>query len=676
MKKRVFPRIIWALFLSFTAFVLLSAMQFARYGTFSRQLGGMTISVRYFNGNAAGADASRPGWVRLDGEASVFFGGVEFRLAHTPSSGGGFSLVDAENTRHQVFPEYVFMTGNEAIFSLPFGAELSFTSQAPDDMAFIGFSPELRITGTFPEGINAIDIPFRLRRASSAWDNTRGIMSVTHDGVRYKFSRHTQELTEGRLVLLAGTPTVFYRIIPDVIVNAPADFIISGMENALSFSGWLAAWSDRKFDLWGGNMSPDVDEDSVIAFCAEALRRGVFNTAATAVPAAFGQSINRTWESSVFQLDRRVGVWEQGVEILSAQERRKVDRINELLVRRDYGNLFAEYRLVEFLAVRGHNSLLDSFISSAVGIDPSTVTLMASAGILENHMDLGRWRSGANNPFEPLAARARQLIADGLRQNGDQVLVFSTDGQANVEFNLRLGKVLREWGEQTGNNDWAGLGRSLIFSVISLGDLFPGGGDGSVPALLTSGANGVLAASADRIGSASLFRMLDENEFLPRAKTTGVDGVWAWTAARSIDLIQTANFMDVVVDFPVGQAHYVMLRNVRPFVQLQMHGVNTARNPSFENNHGVSGWDYFADEQTLVLKMYHRTNVERVRVLFTIPQPTPAPPAAPAPAPIPAPAPVVQPPAPTPAEDPPIRARPPTWTPPPVVPPVFFPQME
>ena len=691
MKKRVFPRIVWALFLSLTAFVLLSAMQFARYGTFSRQVGGMTITGRYFNGEAAEAGESRPGWVRLDGEANVFFGGIEFRLASLPGAAGGFSLVDAENVRHQVLPEYVFMAGNEAIFSLPFGAELSFTtSQALDGeldvpgMAIAGFSPELRITGTFPEGFSAIDIPFRPRRASVAWDNARGIMGVTHEGIRHMFSRHSQDLMDGRLVLLAGRPPVFYRVMPDVIANDPVDFVIPGMETGQAFSQVLAAWSDRKFDLWGSNMPANVDEDRVIAFNAEALRQGVSNTAAAIVPAAFGQGLNRTWESAVFQIDSRVGVWEHGVEVLVALEREKVARVSEFLARRDYGSLFAEYRLIEFLAVRGHNSLIDSIVSSAVGIDPATLALSTSAGVLESHADMGRRRAGASNPFEPLAARARELVSDGLRQNGDQVLVFSADGLADVEFNLRLGKVLREWGEQTGNADWAGLGRSLILSVISLGDSFPGDFDGSVPALLTSGANGVLTASPERIGSASLFRMLDENEFLPRARTTGVDGVWAWTAARSINLVQTTNFMDVAVDFPAGQSHYVMLRNVRPFVQLHMHGANTVRNPSFENNQGVSGWYYFEEEQTLVLKIHHRANVENVRVVFTIPQAPPpvvvAAPPPPAPAPTPPPA-AVPPPATTtaPADEPPRATRPPTWTPPPAVvpvPPVFFPQLE
>jgi len=665
MKKRVLPRLVLALFVSLTAFVLLSAMQFARYGTFSKQVGAMTITGRYFNGQASEAGISRPGWIRLDGGTSVSFGGLEFRLANTTGVDGGFSIVDAGNVRHQVFPEYVSISGNEAVFSLPHGVVLSFASQIPEGAD--GVMPELRISGMFPEGISAIDIPFRPRRSSIVWDNARGILGITYEGIRYRFSRHSQELTEGRLALLASNPTVFYRVMPDIIVNDPADFVIPGMESPQSFSGELAAWTDRNFDLWGRNMPPNVGEDRVIALSAESLRRGTYGAAMSMLPVAFSQSPNRTWESSVFQFDRRVGVWEQEVELVGTQEREKIGLVGELLARRDYGTLFAKDRLIEFLAVRGHNGLIDSYISSIWALDPHVVTLETSAGVLESYIDMGRRRAGADNPFEPLAARAKKIIADSLRQNGYQVLIFSPDGRADVKLNMRLGKVLREWGEQAGDDTWTGLGRSLLFSVMSLAD-----GTGSAPAFLTSGMNGHLTASTERIDTASLFRVLDENEFLPRAKVTGVNGVWAWSAARSVNATQSANFMDVYIDFPTGQAHYVMLRNVRPFVQLQMHGQNTPRNPSFEDNYGVSGWYYFEDEQALVLKIQHRTNVERVRVLFTIPQPAPVPAVAPPPPPPP-----VQPVAPPPTVDPspeltppPIRARPPTWAPPPIAP--FF----
>jgi len=674
MKKRVFPRLVLALFVSAVAFVLLSAMQFARYGNFTRQVGGMTISGRQLSGDGADFDAARLGRILLDGTASLSFAGLEFQLGNT-GNGGGLSIVDSEGARHPVSPEFVYMAGGMATFSLPFGIELSFSNPIPDDMKIVSpeTMPELRIAGAFSEGVASVEIPFRPKRSSIAWDNSRGILAVTYEGVRHMFSRNSQELAAGRLVISAVTPVVSYRIMPEVIVNNPADFAIPGMENAPAFSSELTSWTERNFENWGSNMASGVYENRVIALGAEALQRGIYAAVMSNVPASFGTGPNVTWESAVYQFDRRAGVWNQAVRNMVSAESAKTNAISGMLARNDFAalfeetGLFGESGLVEFLAVRGNDTLLNGILAAARNIDPSTVTLGMSAGILESLVDLGKWRPGADNPFEPLAVRARAIVADCLRQNGNQVLVFSRDGIADVAMNLRIGRALREWGERAraGDDDdeWAALGRSLVVSSLSLAKSFPDGDAESLPAFITSGPNGNLTASDERIGSATVFRTLNNNEFLPRAKATGTNGMWAWTVARSVGVSQIANFMDITVDFQSGQSHYVMLRGVRPFVLLQMHGQNTARNPSFEGNLGVSGWDYFEDEQTLVLKIQHRADVERVRVFFTIPAPVVAVPTTQA---------VSEPEVAAPVQTdgnipalPPIRPRPPTWTPPP-----------
>ena len=677
MKKRVFPRLVLALFVSLVAFVLLSAMQFARYGSFTRQVGGMTISGRHLGGEGVDGDEARLGRMVLDGTVSLSFGGIEFQLGNVSGVSGGLSIVNSEGERHTVFPEYLYMNGGEAIFSLPFGVELSFSNPIPDDMKGVSpeTMPELRIAGAFRDGIASIEIPFRPRRSSIAWDNARGILGITYDGVRYMFSRHSQELTAGRLVISAVTPAVSYRIMPEVIVNNPGDFATPGMENAPEFTGELAYWTERNFGSWGSDMAFGVYENRVIALGAEALRRGVYGSAMSNVPASFGNGPNVTWESAVYQFDRRVGLWNQAVRNMASAESMKTNAISRMLGRNDFAGLFEEAGLVEFLAVRGNNALLDGVLASVQNMDPSTVSLGMTAGILESHAELGRWRAGVDNPFEPLAVRARAVVADHLRQNGDRVLVFSREGNADVALNLRLGRALREWGERAGDNangeEWAALGRSLVVSSLSLATTFPvlDGDAESLPAFLTSGANGHLSASDERINSATVFRTLSDNEFLPRARTTGANGMWAWTAARSVAISQTTNFMDVTVDFQAGQGHYVVLRGVSPFVALQMHGLNTARNPSFEGNLGVSGWDYFEDEQTLVLKIQHRANVERVRVIFVIPPPVVV---APTVTTTTAGEPEVTVPAQTETGDgpsvlPPVRPRPPSWAPPPVL---------
>ena len=617
MRRRVALRIILYLLLNCTAFVLLSAMQFTRRGNFSQRVGDMLISGRYFlDGEIPEGESRR----LLDGGASVFFGGLEFRMLALPDSDAGIVLIGASGERRQVVPETFTATESEAVFFLPGGAELSFASQGTGGPQ--RGMPELRISGKFPRGVSTIDVPFRPQRSSVARDSDRGTFSISYNSGRYQFSRSQQGLEEGRLVLSPFSPAITYLAVTSRPQNNPADFIVQQAGTAESFSTALNLWKAISFEGWGRSMSPQADEDMVVAWCAEALRRGGYRAAASTIPAAFSTNPGRTWESSVYQFDRRVGVWERAVRAISEQEREKTNRITRLIAGKNVG-IFAESRVIEFLAVREQGRLIDDLAALTQGIDPFEVTLAASCGIFESFTGMASWRPRINNPFEALAETASRLVAEGLYRWEDRVLVFS-DGLADAEFNLRLGMALHEWGERSGKEDWAALGRSLALSVISLVD------DGAVPAMLSIGPKGEFVPApgspSREISSARLYRLLGGNDHLPRTVATGAGGIQAWTVATSVNITQNDQHMDINISFPVGETHYIALRNVRPFPLLQIYETNWRRASDFEGYYDSSGWYYFESERTLVVKMRHRTNVERVRILFTVPAPPPPPP--------------------------------------------------
>jgi hypothetical protein len=573
-------------------FVLLVAMQFTRGGLFSERIGDMLVNGRYnVSGDVTGgADGQRR---LLDKGASVSFGGLEFRLA---------------------LSEYIAVFEHEAVFTLPDGTELFFSSQSS------GTTPELRIWGRFPDNVASVAIPFRTQRSSVIRNNGNDALTISYNGDQYQFSRPLQNMESGQLVLLAAAPSISYRVITGKKEFNPADFIVPQAEVVQTFTEELSLWTARNFRVWG-QMGTQTDEDTVIAYCGEAIRQGVYRSAITAVPISFSPSPQRTWESAVYQFDRRIGVWQRAASSVARVEQEKAAYISRLLSEKD-NSILLENRLIEFLAIRGYDQMINDVISFAENMDPAAITLDICPGILENHSDMGRWRPRAANPFESLVEWVCRIIGDGIQRAGEGVFVFD-DGCADTEFNLRLGIALHEWGEKSGNNDWAGLGRSLVFSVISLGD-----DNGSVPVSLTIDIDEgeELVVSDDLISSAKLYRILGNNEYLPHATATGVNDIWAWTAASSVNIVRNDAQMDISITFPVGETHYVMFRNVSPFPLLQMHDMNWRRASDFESYYDSSGWYYFEDEQILVLKIRHRTNVERIRISFIAPRVEPPPP--------------------------------------------------
>jgi len=611
MRKRVFSRIVCFLLLNGVVFVLLVMLQFTRGGNFSQKIGDILVNGRYSSETNVSSERRL-----LDGGASVSFGGLEFRLdsKNKNASDIDFCLVDANGEPQPVSPEYVTFMENGAAFILPGGSELSFISHNSGETTGGKHdnTPEFRISVKLSDKDFAIVIPFRTQRSSVIRDNENNTLTIVYNGSRYQFNRPLHSLESGRLVLSDMASTVSYRIIPDKKEFNPADFIIPQAETAQAFSDVVSRWVSRNFAVWG-QMGTETDEDTVLAWCSEAIQQRTYRSAVSVIPVSFSSNPQRSWESAVYQFDRKIGVWETAARAMYIFERDKLNRISRQLAEKRI-SLFSENHLIEYLAIRGHNQLIDYILSIAQEIDPAAVTLEIGPGILEGCLDTDLWRPNAANPFEPFAEQICRLAADDLHRTGDHVFVFSA-GHADTEFNARLGKAIYKWGEKSGNSGWAGLGRSLVLSVLSLSD-----NNGLLPASLTIDKTGEIISSGTQISTAKVYRLLSDNEYLPHATETGANGIWAWTASSSVSIVQDDRQMDISIKFPVGDTHYVMLNNVKPFPLLQIYDTSWRRAFDFESYYNSSGWYYFEREQILVIKMNHRSNVEHVKIYFTVPR--------------------------------------------------------
>jgi hypothetical protein len=219
------------------------------------------------------------------------------------------------------------------------------------------------------------------------------------------------------------------------------------------------------------------------------------------------------------------------------------------------------------------------------------------------------------NPFARLADQACFIISESLRMNSEGDKVFAVYGsQGDAEFNLRLGRALLEWANGANDTSWAGAARSLILSVLSLSD-----NSGTARAGYFLNDEGEMSENvqAPRLSTARLYRILNPGSYAPKALSIGapVNSLWTWTAAQAVSATQENNILDISVTFPAGEAHYMVLRGIRPFAKIQLYGMDFRTDPQFER-YDSSGWVYIASEQTLLLKMKHRGTVEHVRIFY------------------------------------------------------------
>jgi hypothetical protein len=598
MKKPVFPRIIGLLVLYCAVFTVLVMIQFTKQGNFTHRVGTMTLIGQYKapEGGGVSVDANEH---PINGEASVFFGGLEFTMGGEAEN-EQVTVADSGGTRKSLSPEYVVISGESAAFRFSGGSELVFSTH------FTGGSPELRIAASLAEQAVSLELPFRLLRSSRFRESGNGQFVILTEGVNYTFGRSTEGEERQLLLFRPGGSVVSYRAVSEKESFSPEDFIVPGAVTRALYDEALTRWRDQSFSLWNRIIASGNDEDMVMAYGGEAVKRGNYRAALAAIPPAFLNGSQRTFGSSVY-----LGRMDTALASFVSLEREKIGRLSRMINERNL-DFLKEPHVFEFLAIRGYQNFIEDGASLVRSIDPATLNLDISAGILEGLADYRRYRIRGENPFERLVDQVCYLISEYIRRDprSDRVFVFR-GSTADVEFNLRLGRALELWAEN--DSDWAGIGRSLILSVLSLTDP-----SGTVPPELLINEEGEIGENTgNRIGSARLYRILGPGEYYPHAAGigAGVNGIWAWTAASSINVTQDGTVLDIAVSFPVGETHDIMIRGIRPFTKIQLYNIDYRTDPQFER-YDSSGWIYAAGEQILILKMKHRTAVEHIRIFY------------------------------------------------------------
>jgi hypothetical protein len=184
------------------------------------------------------------------------------------------------------------------------------------------------------------------------------------------------------------------------------------------------------------------------------------------------------------------------------------------------------------------------------------------------------------------------------------------DAEADTLFNLRLGHALAAYGAASGRDDWAAVGRSMVLTILALS-----GESGSAPVKVRFNPDGSLQNTAEnRIELADLYHILAPGVYGSRPLAVGArPGMWTWTAASAVSSRNTAEALEIAVSFPPGETHHMIIRGVRPFTKIQLYNIDYRTDPQFER-YDSSGWAYSSSEQTLLVKMKHRSAVEYIRI--------------------------------------------------------------
>lgn len=594
MKKFIAYRIIGLITFYCVVFCVLGMLQFSDNGSFSLPAGAMTIRGRFLqNDEASTGGENTPKFEgALTGGVRIFFGGLEFNLKENNSK--GLTLTNLEGSSIAVNPQFIEIDENSVRLELEGENAITFTSSVS------ARGEELQIRGEFADNAAEFSIPFEPRRSSIIRDNDQ--IGVLYSGFRYFFSGSDgQEIADGKLILSKEKTFASLR---QKEINNGFDFDDFTIPETQNYETALSNWRELSFAYWNQNAASLQNEDDIIAFCGEALRRGTFNTALTSISPVFMNSAQRTYRSSGF-----LGGMATAFRSFNLAENDKMDLLNRLM-QENSPDILLEEHIIDYLFLRGNNTLPLNIINLIKNMPTEKWLLPHCAGLLETYADIKFWRAELDNPVEPLIEQILLLLQENLKKDIANNLIYVSESESrNIEYNLRLGNAILHWAEETNSNDWINIGYSIILSALK---------DSSEPLFSANGGRG------------KLYNNLSFTDYYPRAVRLADNGLWAWTVAVSAEADYTDGNLNLSFSFPASMSHHVIIRGVRPFTKLQFHDMDWRSDSQFER-YNASGWVYYPAEQTLILKLRHRTTVENVKIFYVPEALPPAALAAPAP---------------------------------------------
>jgi hypothetical protein len=568
MKKPLTSRLIGLASLYCVIFCILVILQFSNMGSFSISIGGMNVRGRYHEGQQSAEQEAR----NITGGVKIFYGGLDFSLKE--ERGKGLTLTSFNGANLPINPQKMSINGNSINFVFSEGTIISFSSI---DSAG---GQELHIDAEFSSNISEVTIPISPRRSSLIRDS--GQLGIMYGGMRYVFSSLGQELEKGCLTLSRDSSFISYRSRGKQRAFDPADYVIAQVNN---YDSIIRNWQTENYNRWNQNAASLQYEDDVIAYSMQSLARGNYANALASISGDFRNSSRQTYRSAVF-----VGGTANAYRSLSSYENEKNSLITRLIGEKSL-NLLKEEHILDFLFTRNNLVFVNEVINIINNASPDMLVSDHCPGLLEVYYDLKKWRTDPTNPIEHLTSKMLSLISDNLNRDTEKNAVYASSSESNnSEYSMRLGKALVYWADSTQNTEWSGIGRSLILSAAANGN------------------------------AGRLHNILNPAEYYPRASLLTNEGIWAWTVSPTIRTYYTEGNLNLSVAFPANMAHFMIIRGVRPFLRIQIHGMDWRTDSQFER-YDSSGWAYFPEEQTLILKLRHRASTENVRIIYRLTQP-------------------------------------------------------
>lgn len=371
-----------------------------------------------------------------------------------------------------------------------------------------------------------------------------------------------------------------------------------------SYRGWKEDRFDSASDTWtDADGKKRFQERALVGMVAEGYRR----RDPVDLNAVKGMSARHREEVSYLSapyVGNIVASDEKRVEAMRLSQR----RMQEYIQSGDPAIFSEEDHLVEWLLWSGNDDMIEdlgALIASGV-FEEKTFTSQQLAGLIELYIDSRNIYPERFEGYESLLPLVDRKVLPRIRRSEQGLFLY--DGlTADLKASLKAGYYLQELGLGESRELLEELGRSMVYSVLSLPME-----KGILPAFLRDGeVQGSLLPE-------SVYPMIAENRYVPRNvflyKELSAD-VNLWTVAQGLSASRGSRSWSMSFSFPTGATHHMVIRNVPEFEYIELYGIRWNGTRQFQA-YDAGGWYYDGNTNTLYAKVRHKRSREELVIHF------------------------------------------------------------
>ena len=478
-------------------------------------------------------------------------------------------------------------------------------------------SASLAIITDLPENVSDFSLPYNFSSNMSIQKTEKDSLVLAGKRNAWELSAHL--LTAERFGFTERNSLATYSVYDanqkfsfDSIIDLPIASAAEFAKNVSQFKRNLISSFETN------NSEANITEQIAVSYVAAQAETGNFTRAVENVPDAIRKGRQRTYLSAPY-----FNTLEDMNSNLEKVMKDYENRISDSAVKQTF-DLFTVHKIADFIYLHPGQNTVIKLLSNAATADVDSLSIAQISGILQVYADLVPLSPSYASVLEPMLEACVERITAACKYEGSILTISENDTFLSVIQAVETGIALLRYGQISQNEILISAGYALVnsyltesssFDLRTLGNLYP-----------------VIAY---------------DNSFYPhlqKISDSGENKVWAWTCAKSIALVKDTDEANFIVEFPEGDTHYIIIKGVNPFNSIYIYDMAFRTDPRFET-YNSSGYVYKKSTSTLLLKSRHKSELEKIRLLYRNPAsvPAPAPKVEPAPRPAQPEAPKVEP---------------------------------